>query len=310
MNSLLSFLQNHYQSQLDQAGPLITAPEISDNECASLSVEEAREIIDWIVQQNWEAKVEYVYESIRHLCSPGLILLERLVDNGHANVLCEINPTSLSPVNSLIVAHALQVARNTHQVDNDRAQSVILLCLKEGDSDLMSKNFMVWMNDGRVADKALKILLERNWPMAEVLFEITDWVHALSKKSMWEAEFEPVNQWMSVLLSDAKFSGLIGEIAVVFERSYQQNEPNAAFFEQKFQEILSNCSLEAAKNYMQTAEASSADLLLPLFPERFKYELAQFSVVQDTPNAQRIREHKNIYEAVMGGDRQSHAKKI
>jgi len=82
--------------------------------------------------------------------------------------------------------------------------------------------------------------------------------------------------------------------------------------------MLSTCSLECAQNYMENAArtASSADLLLPLFPEHFKYQLAQYSIVQNTPNAQKIREHKNIRdaviigEAVMGVERKSHAKKI
>ncbi len=310
MNSLLSLLQNHYQSQIDQSIPLNTVPDLSDSLYKNLSVKEARDTIEWIVAQQWEVQVEYVYESIRFLCSPGLMLLENLVENGHADLLCEVASASLSPTTALIVAHSLQMARNTHQVDNARAQSMIFLCLKEGDSDLIAKNFVLWMNDHKVAARAVKILSERNWPFDDVLLELSECIQAWNKKEMWDTESESVNQWISLLLSDEKFSGLIGEMAIVFERIYLQGETDTAFFEQKFQEILSNCSLEAAKNYMQTAKSSSADLLLPLFPERFKYELAQFPVVQNTPNAQRIREHKTIYEAVMGVDRKSHAKKI
>lgn len=310
MNSLLPLLQNYYQSQIDKSLPLSTVPDLSNSTYTNLSAAEARATIDWIVQQQWEGQVDYVYESLRHLCSPALTLLESLVDNGHGDVLCDLNPTSLSPVNNLIVAHALQVGRNTSKIDDARAQNAIFLCLKDGDVDLMANNFAIWMNDHIVADFVVNNLLSRNAPLDGVLNELGEWIFALNRKSMWGPEFEPINQWITTLLSNEAFSGVVAEMATIYEYITQKDAVNAAFFAEKFRKMLSTCSWECAQNYMVTATAQSADLLLPLFPEHFQYQLAQSPVVQNTPNAQQIREYKNIGEAVVDVERKSHIKKM
>lgn len=316
MNSLLSLLQNHYQPQMDQSLRLGTEPDLPDILYKNLSVGKAQEAMDWIVQQQWEAQVEYVYESIRHLCSPALTLLKHLVENGHGNVLCGINPTALSPVNRVIVAHALQVGRNTSKINDALAQNAIFVYLKDGDVDLMAHNFTIWMNDHLVADFVVNNLLSRNAPLDGVLNEVGEWIFSLNRKSMWGPEFEPINQWITTLLSNEAFSGVVAEVAAIYEHIAQKDAANGAFFEGKFRQMLSTCSCECAQKYMETATASSADLLLPLFPESFQYQLAQFSVVQNSPNAQQIRERKNIAEAIMIGEalvgieRAPHTKKI
>ena len=313
MNSLLSLLKNHYATQLSNADALGAAPEIVDDCFITLSDQHAREVAQWVVQQNWQIDVEYQYEHIRYLASPGLALLDGLAKHGHADIICEVYDPSVSPANQVIIAHCLQVARNAYGVNDHRARSVILSCVENGDNTLVSQNFIVWMNDWTVASQAVKTFKHHNCPQAfnEALLEIGDKIYSALIHGVWDHDDTQMCQWVSSLLHDVKFASLLGSISGALEFVNDLDPSRLAFIEQKIQEVLSNCSLECAQTYMNEAEEEwFADRLLVLFPDRFKYQLAHCSIVEHTPNAQHIREHGTVYEAVIGLGSNPFTKKI
>lgn len=310
MNSLLSFLQNHYAHQPTSV-VLGDPPEISDDDFIGLSENHAREVAHWVVQQTWEADVDYVYEHIRYLGSPGLKLLDRLAKHGHADTICGVYEPSLSGTNQVLLAHCLQVARNAYGVNEDRARSVILSCVDHGDPTLVSQNFVIWMNDWRVATRAVKLLKNNNCSMKEALLDIDDRVNNSLVHGVWDNDNTQMSQWVSSFLYDIEFSDLLGSMSGALEFVNDMEPSRSPFVEQKIQEMLSGCSLECAKAYVAKAvDPVFVDRLLPLFPERFKYELAHEPIVEHTPNAQHIRAHGTVYEAVAGYGGSPFSKKL
>lgn len=295
MNTLLSFLQNDYQNAVIAGEPLTHLASIPDEMLDELNTQTALECAVWIMDQNWYIEIEY-WDVVSVIYSPALKILDNIAEAGFTESLCAAYTPSLNASNQVVLAHALQVARNVYPVDDTKVRRVMLLALEYGECEWIAKNFHVWINDPIVANCALHQLRTKNHSIEQALMDIGDVLHA-NLVSPWDDFAEKNMHWVASLLPHPSFHPLLDDMSQALERTNTDPE-NHQYCVHRVQYMLSSLSLENAHAYLDGAKFENAQSLLPLFPERLKFELAHHKIFEGSATAQWIRENGTVYEAV------------
>lgn len=296
MNTLLSFLQNDYREAIGSGVPLAHTASVSNEMLGELNAQTALECAVWIMGQQWHIENSY-YDSISFMYSPALKLLDSIAEVGFTDSLCAAYSPQLNTTNQVILAHALQVARNVYPVDDAKVRRVILLALEHGDCEWIVKNFQVWINDPVVANCALHQLRTKSHNIDEVLLDIGDTLCTNLWYRKWDDFAEKNMHWVSSLLSHQSFHPLVEYISDALKKTHTNPDLHQRCTHHA-QYMLSSLSLENAHAYLDSAKIEDAERLLPLFPERFKFELAHHQIFDGNTTAQWIRENGTVYEAV------------
>lgn len=307
MNTLLSFLQNDYRNAIELGQPLTHLAHVSDEMLGELDAQTALECATWIMGQHWHIENSY-YDCISLMYSPALKLLDNIAEAGFTDSLCAAHSPQLSATNQVILAHALQVARNVYPVDDAKVRRVMLLALEYGDCEWIKKNFHVWINDPIVASCALHQLRIHENSIEQALMDIGDVLHANLVRP-WDDFAEKNMHWVSSLLPHPSFHSLLEYMSDALKDTHNNPELHQRCTHH-VKYMLSSLSLENAHAYLEGAQLEDAQRLLPLLPERFKFELAHHKIFDGNATAQWIRENGTVYEAVKSNSAPVSTKKM